>query len=170
MPPITDFYLTSLDGEDVTLDVLEHPGYTFLLVARNLKRTNEGMLDIINDLHDYARVGGHPFYMVTSSSAEAIDRWNERTGAAYPYLNADETMLKTMVRTNLGLIVLKDATVIGKWSGIDLPRDEQLAIAMERNEALMITPREVQQRHIAVLLWMFLPLLLLCCVDALRKR
>ena len=170
VPPITDFYLTSLDGEDVTLDVLEHPGYTFLLVARNLKRTNEGMLDIINDLHDYARVGGHPFYMVTSSSAEAIDRWNERTGAAYPYLNADETMLKTMVRTNLGLIVLKDATVIGKWSGIDLPRDEQLAIAMERNEALMITPREVQQRHIAVLLWMFLPLLLLCCVDALRKR
>ena len=159
-----------IDGEDVTLDVLEHPGYTFLLVARNLKRTNEGMLDIINDLHDYARVGGHPFYMVTSSSAEAIDRWNERTGAAYPYLNADETMLKTMVRTNLGLIVLKDATVIGKWSGIDLPRDEQLAIAMERNGALMITPREVQQRHIAVLLWMFLPLLLLCCVDALRKR
>lgn len=170
VPPITDFHLTSLDGEDVTLDVLEHPGYTFLLVARNLKRTNEGMLDIINDLHDYARVGGHPFYMVTSSDAKTIGRWNEHTGAAYPYLNADETLLKTMLRTNLGLIVLKDATIIGKWSGADLPRDEQLAIAMERNEALMITPREVHQRHIAVLLWMFLPLLLLCCVDALRKR
>ena len=170
VPPITDFYLTSLDGEDVTQDVLEHPGYTFLLVARNLKRTNEGMLDIINDLHDYARVGGHPFYMVTSSDAETIGRWNEHTGAAYPYLNADETLLKTMLRTNLGLIVLKDATIIGKWSGADLPRDEQLVIAMEGNEALTITPREVQQRHIAVLLWMFFPLLLLCCVDALRKR
>ena len=170
VPPITDFYLTSLDGEDVTQDVLEHPGYTFLLVARDLKRTNEGMLDIINDLHDYTRVGGHPFYMVTSSNAEAIDRWNERTGAAYPYLNTDETLLKTMLRTNLGLIVLKDATIIGKWSGFDLPRDEQLTTAMERNEALMITPREVQQRHIAVLLWLFFPLLLLCCVDALRKR
>lgn len=170
VPPITDFYLTSLDGEDVTQDVLEHPGYTFLLVARNLKRTNEGMLDIINDLHDYARVGGHPFYMVTSSDAETIGRWNEHTGAAYPYLNADETLLKTMLRTNLGLIVLKDATIIGKWSGADLPRDEQLVIAMEGNEALTITPREVQQRHIAVLLWVFFPLLLLCCVDALRKR
>lgn len=170
VPPITDFYLTSLDGEDVTQDVLEHLGYTFLLVARDLKRTNEGMLDIINDLHDYARVGGHPFYMVTSSDAETIGRWNEHTGAAYPYLNADETLLKTMLRTNLGLIVLKDATIIGKWSGADLPRDEQLAIAMEGNEALTITPREVQQRHIAVLLWMFFPLLLLSCVDALRKR
>ena len=170
VPPITDFYLTSLDGEDVTQDVLEPLGYTFLLVARNLKRTNEGMLDIINDLHDYARVGGHPFYMVTSSDAETIGRWNEHTGAAYPYLNADETLLKTMLRTNLGLIVLKDATIIGKWSGADLPRDEQLVIAMEGNEALTITPREVQQRHIAVLLWMFFPLLLLSCVDALRKR
>ena len=52
VPPITDFYLTTLEGEDVTWDILEHSGYTFLLVARNMKRANESMLDIINDLYD----------------------------------------------------------------------------------------------------------------------
>ena len=170
VPPIADFYLTSLDGEDVTWEVLEQPGYTFLLVARNLKRTNEGMLDILNDLHDYAKVGGHPFYMVTSSTTDAIDQWIEHTGAAYPYLNADETLLKTMLRTNLGLVVLKDATIIGKWSALDLPRDEQLTVVMEQSEDLTITPHEVQRRHVTALLWMFFPLLLLCSVDALRKQ
>ena len=170
VPPITDFYLSSLDGEDVTWEVLEQPGYTFLLVARNLRRTNEGMLDIINDLHDYAKVGGHPFYMLTSSSADAIDEWIEHTGAAYPYLSVDETLLKTMVRTNLGLIVLHDATIIGKWSAADLPRDKQLHVAMEHNEDLTITSREVQAKHVGVLLWMFLPLLLLCVVDGMTKR
>ena len=165
VPPITDFSLFALDGEDVTWEVLEQPGYTFLLVARDLKRANEGMLDVINDLHDYAKVEEAPFYMLTSSNLVAIDEWNRHTGATYPCLNADETLLKTMVRANLGLIVLKDAIVVGKWSAADFPSDEQQYIPIEYNEALAITPHEVTSRHISIILWMFLPLLLLCLVD-----
>ena len=171
VPPITDFYLTTLEGEDVTWEVLEQPGYTFLLVARDIERANESMLDIINDLYDYAKVGGHPFYMVTSSSARFIDEWIEHTGAAYPYLNADETLLKTMLRANLGLVVLKDATIVGKWSAVNIPHDEQLSGAMENNTALTILPREVQKRKITAALWMFLPLLLfVVCDDRGRKE
>lgn len=161
VPPITDFYLSSLAGDDVTWDVLEHPGYTFLLLARNLERTNEGLLDVINDLYDYARVNDYPFYMLTSSNVEAIDEWTAHTGASYPYLNADETLLKTMLRTNTGLVVLKDATIVGKWSATDFPRDEQLRVSLESNDALMITPREVMLKHVTIALWMFFPLLLL---------
>lgn len=167
VPPITDFALFTLTGVDVTWEVLERPGYTFLLVARDLKRTNEGMLDVINDLYDYAKVEDCAFYMLTSSNLATIDEWNRHTGAAYPYLNVDETLLKTMVRTNLGLIVLKDATVVGKWSGADLPSDEQQYTAMEHNGALSITPHEVTARRISVALWMFLPFLLLCLADRL---
>lgn len=167
VPPITDFCLMSLGGEDVTWDVLGCPGYTFLLVVRNVRRANEGMLDVINDLYDYARVGGHPFYMVTASPAEAINEWTEHTGAAYPYLNADETLLKTMIRANLGLIVLKDAVVVGKWSAADLPYDDHLVGNMEQNDTLTITSHEVQTRKIVALLWMLFPLLLLVVMDKL---
>ncbi len=170
VPPITDFYLSTLEGEEMTWEVLEQPGYTFLLVARNLKRANEGMLDVINDLHDYAKVGGHSFYMLTSSNVNAIEEWNDHTGAAYPSLSADEVMLKTMMRTNLGLVVLKDATIVGKWSAADLPRDKQLHVSIEHNDALEITLREVQTRHVVALLWMFLPLLLLCLIDKATHR
>ena len=160
VPPITDFYLSTLDGEDVTWNVLEQPGYTFLLVARNLKRTNEGLLDVINDLYDYAKVGGYPFYMLTSSNEKVVDEWTAHTGAAYPYLNTDEVLLKTMIRANTGLIVLKDATIVGKWSAADLPRDEQLVQTMEHNDILTITPREELLKHVAIVLCMFLPLLI----------
>ena len=169
-PPIEDFYLSTLDGEDVTWDVLEQPGYTFFLVARNLKRTNEGMLDVINDLYDYAKVHNYAFYMLTSSNADVIDVWNEHTGASYPYLNADETLLKTMIRANTGLMVLKDATIIGKWSAQDLPRDKQLNVPMERNEALTITLREVDARRMAAALWMLFPLLLLVVIDKCIRK
>lgn len=169
VPPITDFYLATLDGEEVTEEVLAQSGYTFLLVARDLRYANEGMLDIINDLYDYARVGGHAFYMVTASPMGEISEWTEHTGAAYPYLNADETLLKTVVRANLGLVLLKDATIVGKWSAADLPYDQQLGQPIEHNETLTITLREVQGRKLTTLLWMLLPLLLLVLVDLMGR-
>lgn len=167
-PPIKDFHLLSLEGEDLTLDVLEEPGYTFLMVARNLERTNEGMLDIINDLYDYAKVNGYPFYMLTSSNEDVIDRWTEHTGSAYPYLQADEILLKTMLRANLGLIILHDAVVTGKWSARDLPRDEQLGAAIEHNRALTISSHTLTVRRATMIFGMFLPLLLLSVIY--RKR
>ena len=169
VPPITDFYLSTLDGEDVTWDVLEQPGYTYLLVARNLKRTNEGLLDVINDLYDYAKVHDAAFYMLTSSTMGIIGEWTEHTGAAYPYLNADETFLKTMIRANTGLVVLKDATIVGKWSAADLPRDEQLHFPLEHNDALVINTRVLESRRFVGVLCMFFPLLLLA-ITGRRNR
>ena len=170
VPPITDFHLATPDGEEATWGVLEQPGYTFLMVAYDLRRTGEGMLDVINDLHDYAKVGGHQFYMVTSSSSDAIAQWTERTGATYPYLHADDILLKTIIRANPGLVVLKDATIAGKWSAADMPRDEQLNIPMEHNAALVHTPGEMKARRVGMMLWMFFPLLLLVAIDRSWKR
>lgn len=165
IPPIADFHLFDMDGEDVTWDILEQPGYTLLTVAPDLKRTDEGMLDVINDLYDYAKVSNAPFYMLTSSNEEVIDEWSEHTGAVYPYLQADDILLKTMVRANPGLIVLKDATIVGKWSSADIPRDDQLDVAMEHNDELQVTQHRLTARRVAVSLWMFFPLLLLVVLD-----
>lgn len=165
VPPITDFHLATLDGDDVTWEVLEQPGYTFLVVAHDLERTNEGMLDVLNDLYDYAIVNGYAFYMLTSSSEQATREWTEHTAAAYPYLQADEILLKTMIRSNPGLIVLKDATVIGKWSASDMPRDEQLVTPIEAKEVEEVATHKQRHRYVAVALWMFFPLLLLVALD-----
>ena len=169
-PPITDFHLTDLEGEEVTWEVLEQPGYTFLMVAHDLERTDEGLLDVINDLYDYTKVNGYAFYMVTSSSKHMIDRWNDHTGATYPYLQADEILLKTMIRSNPGLIVLKDGTIIGKFSATDMPRDEYLNVSMERNKSMVVTMRELEVRRLSMALWMFFPLLLLGIIDKNLKN
>lgn len=170
VPPITDFYITDFNGEDFTWELLEQPGYTFLVVAPNLNRSDEGMLDVINDLHDYAKVNDYAFYMLTSSGAEAIAQWIDHTGASYPYLQADEILLKTMIRANPGLILLKDGTVIGKWSKADMPRDGQLMVAVEDNVDMQITSHDIKERQMKVALWMFLPLLLLIVIDLYLKK
>jgi triosephosphate isomerase len=123
------------------------------------------MLDVLNDLYDYAIVNGYAFYMLTSSSEQATREWTEHTAAAYPYLQADEILLKTMIRSNPGLIVLKDATVIGKWSAADMPRDEQLVTPIEAKEVEQVATHKQRHRYVAVALWMFFPLLLLVALD-----
>ena len=165
VPPITDFHLASLEGEEMTWEVLEQPGYTFLMVARDLARTDEGMLDVVNDLYDYAKVSGYPFYMLTSSNREEIADWTYRTGATYSYLQADEVLLKTMVRGNPGLLLLKDATVVGKWSKADMPRDELLSTPIELNAPLQQKLLRMEDRARRVVLWMLLPLVLLVVID-----
>ena len=140
------------------------------MVAHDLERTDEGMLDIINDIYDYTKVNGYAFYLLTSSSRQVIDQWNDHTGAAYPYLQADDIMLKTMIRSNPGLIVLKDATIIGKLSAADMPRDEHLNVPMERNKSIEVTARELEARRISMALWMFFPLLLLVIIDKNLKN
>ncbi len=170
VPQITDFQLTDRQGEDCTWEVLEHPGYTFLMVAYDLKRTDEGMLDVINDLYDYADMHNVPFYMLTSSGNDDIEEWNDHTGAIYPFLLADEVQLKTMVRDTPGLILLKDATVVGKWSRRDMPHDELLVESMESNAAWQMMSARQQRRKVNVVLWMFVPLMLLVGVDKCMKK
>ena len=170
VPPITDFYLTNLEGEDLTWELLEQPGYTFLVVAPNLNRSDEGMLDVINDLHDYAKVHDYAFYMLTSSGSDAITQWIDHTGANYSYLQADEILLKTMIRANPGLILLKDATVVGKWSKADMPRDDQLMTIIEDNADMQITSHDIKERQAKAALWMLLPLLLLVVIDLYLKK
>ena len=170
VPPMADFHLADLDGEDLTWQVLEQPGYTFFVVAHDLEHTDEGMLDVVNDLHDYAKVNGYHFYMLTSSSDKAIDEWTEHTGAVYPYLQADDILLKTMIRANPGLILLEDATIVGKWSAFDMPRDDQLIMPVEHNEALQMPSRYKLWHRVKVALWMFLPLILLVLIDGNIKQ
>ena len=66
------------------------------------------------------------FYCLTASGHKGIERWIDLTGAEYPFCNVDETTLKTMIRSNPGLMLLHKGTIIGKWSHNNLPKPEDI--------------------------------------------
>ncbi|MBR6078256.1 MAG: DoxX family protein, partial [Paludibacteraceae bacterium] len=112
-PEISDLsFVEPSSGGDVTDDILSYEGYQFLLVAPRLEEADDGSIDLINDLYDYCQENGYPFYCATSSNVKAIMRWQDLTGAEYPFLQSDEIVLKTMVRANPGLMLLKRGVVI----------------------------------------------------------
>jgi triosephosphate isomerase len=165
VPPIHDFSLQTLDGKDVTHEVLRHKGYTFLLVSPHLEDADDSNFGAIDQIYEYAQAQNIPFYCVTASSKQAMSHWEDLTGAEYPYLLCDETTLKTVIRSNPGLLLLNQGTIIRKWSHNDLPMSDQLTMPLEKAEIGQMDPDTMSKKIVRVVLWFFLPLFLLSLAD-----
>ena len=170
-PPIHDFSMIRYeDGEDITEQVLADEGYTFLLVAHQLGLTNESRIDLINELYDYCLEYGYAFYCLTSSSDEDIFKWQEDTGAEYPFCLMDNTTLRTMVRSNPGLILLKKGEVVRKWSVVDIPNEYELPGPLEQLPVGEIGRETLAYRLLGVFVWFAFPLFLMCMEDLAWER
>ena len=165
-PPIHDFILTSVDtGEDITEQVLTKKGFTFLLVSPRLAVADDSNFGDIDQIYEYAEENGVDFYCLTASTNEEIERWRDLTGAEYSFCNADETMLKTMIRSNPGLLLLKDGTIIGKWSHNTLPQTDELTAPLQQLPIGKAQSDSAPRRLFIVLLTFFVPLILLTIAD-----
>ena len=167
-PPIHDFALTTCDtGEDITEQVLTKKGYTFLLVSPRLAVADDSNFGDIDQIYEYAEENGADFYCVTASANDEIERWRDLTGAEYQFCNADETTLKTMIRSNPGLMLLKDGTIIGKWSHNALPQTDDLTAPLQQLTIGKAQNDSATERLLIVLLTFFLPLSALTLADRL---
>lgn len=167
-PPIHDFAITTNDtGEDITEQVLTKKGYTFLLVSPRLAVADDSNFGDIDQIYEYAEENGVDFLCLTASTNEDIERWRELTGAEYRFCNADETTLKTMIRSNPGLILLKDGTIIGKWSHNALPQTDDLTAPLEQLPIGKAQNDSTPERLLIVLLTFFVPLMALTIADRL---
>ena len=166
VPPIHDFTITTEDG-DITSEVLEEEGYTFLLISPHLENANDSYFDRINLLYEYCQDNGYSFYCLTASTDRARSRWRDMTGAEYPFCTTDETTLKTMIRSNPGLMLLHQGTIIRKWSHNSLPKEQQLTQRLEDSELGKMPGDSVPGKIAQLLMWFVLPLMLLTIADRL---
>lgn len=170
-PPIHDFSIfRQEDGEDITEEVLNDEGYTFLLVAHQLSQADDSTIDLINEVYDYSVENGYKFYCLTSSPDQDIEDWKERTGAEYPFCLMDNITLKTMIRSNPGLMLLKNGVVINKWSVNSLPDEYMLTDRLEKLPLAQINARTFSHKVLLVLAWFIFPLLFFSMVDAIWEQ
>ena len=122
-PKIVDFSITNLDGEDIKDSVLNNKDYMFLLVCYDLTKTedDETLHAKINDLYKLADGEHIKMLALTAGDAKQIDDYKHKHQAMYDFANADGIVLKTMVRANPGLILIKDGTVIMNWHHNNFP-------------------------------------------------
>jgi len=124
-PPIHDLMIQSAEGDDVIDFFIHDEDFVFMLVAHNLEKSSRKSQEKINNLANWASEKGLSFICVTSSLADQSADFAEETSAPYEFFTCDEVTLKTIIRSNPGLVVLKEGVVVGKWHYNDIPTPDE---------------------------------------------
>ena len=165
-PPIHDFSITDeKTGEDLTDSILTKDGYTFLLIAPVLERADDSNFGEIDAIYEYAKENGYGFYGLTASTDKAVKHWRDITGAEYPFYTMDGTTLKTIIRSNPGLVLLYKGTIINKWSHNDLPKQAELNAPLSLIEVGREPENETWTKIVLILICYIFPLTLLIVAD-----
>ena len=126
--PITNFYIEDEFGFDLTEPILYEEDYQFMVVAYNLETTRaKTFVRKINPLALEAENHGYPFFVLTGASFENIDAFRHEYQTPYPFYQSDAIALKTIIRSNPGLLLLKDGVVIAKWPHRRIPTFNQIS-------------------------------------------
>ena len=115
---ITDYSVTSLDGEDVTQETFV--GAKLLIIIYDVQYASSKNIDQIRTLTK-ALDGKVETMVLTASSSADFEAFRHTHQLAVPYYFADATVLKTIIRSNPGLTLWVNGTVKGMWHHNDTP-------------------------------------------------
>lgn len=125
-PPIHDFRIETPENEDIKDFFLYDEKYTFVVIASNLQKTNREGMRKIASLATAAKAKGYNFIALTSTSPDSFEAFKNEIGVNFDFFNTDEITLKTIIRSNPGMIVLKKGTILKKYHFNDIPKPEEL--------------------------------------------
>lgn len=123
-PPIHNFTIETGEGENISDFFLYDENYVFMLIAYDINKTSTKNQDKINELANWALSNNLPFICLTASLTDDCVQYATETGAPYEFFHCDETTLKTIIRSNPGLLVIKNGTIEAKWHHNDIPDPE----------------------------------------------
>ncbi len=168
--PIHDFTITTMTGEDITDMVLADTTYSFLLISYRLDKANDADADKINELYDYAQKFGYGYYMLTASTPDQIVEWAENTGAEYKICTTDGITLKTIIRSNPGVMLIKNGTIINKWPHRNSPNGDILELPLNETKLGTIPPNRDAQKVLYCAIILLAPLALIFTLERIRSR
>lgn len=138
--PIADLLISNAEGADVTHEIIENPYFNFIVVstyADKLSPTDYLALDKINNtIRDISLDYNIRAVLITASSSDVTAELNAQLDLVLETFYADAVPLKSMVRSNPGVLLLQNGQVIKKWSKITFPSKKELEKILEKDKTL----------------------------------
>ncbi|MCX2433053.1 BT_3928 family protein [Pedobacter sp. GR22-10] len=127
-PKIKDLVISDASGTDYTKEIIENPYYSLIFVAYDLKNINENAIGKLNAI---AMNATQQFnirtVLLTSNAAQEAEAFVKKNNLFSEVFYADAVPLKSMVRANPGVLLLKNGVVINKWHFHNVPTFDQLS-------------------------------------------
>jgi len=144
-PPIHDFTIVDETELDITSALLSDQGYSFLLVATDIEDADIKAIKYASRLAAWCGQAGHSFYCTTASGEQEIEEIKQTLDPAFGFHTTDEITLKTIVRSNPGLLLIKEGCILAKWAYRDFPDLEEFEDILP---SLMSNNRKVSENRI----------------------
>jgi uncharacterized membrane protein YphA (DoxX/SURF4 family) len=126
-PKIKDLKITDGSGTDYTKELIENPYYNLVIVAYNLDDANEKAIAELNALTlNAADQFNIRTVLLTSNSASDATLFSKRMKLLAEVFYADAVPLKSMVRSNPGVLLLKNGVIVNKWHYNTVPSFDKL--------------------------------------------
>lgn len=126
-PPIHDFAVMDESGTDIVDRMLADRGYSLLMICHDLEGSDRAGLAKAGDWSQLELLAGDfSFYAITASTTDVISKINSGLENSFQFYAADEIMLKTVVRSNPGFVLIRNGVVTGKWGSGDFPTVEEV--------------------------------------------
>ena len=164
-PEDLDFIEAAYEDEatetDIAPRVLADERYSFLMIALRLEDMETEHLAEFDSIAEFAAKNNMGFYCMTSSNAESIATFTAEHPVNYGFYNTDPITLKTIVRSNPGLLLIRKGTVIDKWHDGNLPEVSEL-----KNEltGTMFTKQHNQRDRLLYVVWILGALLAMALI------
>lgn len=127
VPAITDFTLSDSNGESLTDDILASTEPIYLVVSPQLDLIEQQRIERIAEIQKFMYEQNIQMYIVTASSGAAQSQFENAAQMGFDFLSADETMLKTMMRCNGGLMCIQNGVIVAKYHIDHVPNVSSLS-------------------------------------------
>lgn len=151
---VPNFDVYDLDERWVTEEVLTDTAGVFLLLSPSWADASLAHSEVLNELYDYATKLGYKFYGVSPSRFEDVVEWRYQTGSEYDMLTMDATTIRTIIRSNPGLLIMKNGQIMNKLSMNMLPSIEDIPTFVERSLAKPQSLSYAQWRVAPLAVWL----------------
>ncbi|MDO9512010.1 MAG: DoxX family protein [Bacteroidales bacterium] len=119
-------------GADYTDQILKNHGFQFILTSYDLETAGKADYQKINELASALEAEGHSFVMITASSGKILNDFIKENSIVFEVYQADDVPIKTMVRSNPGLILLHNNSIIDKWGWRNIPTIDNLIYKIQK--------------------------------------
>ncbi|MDB5140846.1 MAG: DoxX family protein [Mucilaginibacter sp.] len=127
-PKIVDLSIQDAQGNNYTKELLSNPFYNVIIVAYDLDKTNGEAINRLNALAiNLSQNFNTRTVLLTSNSHQYAEAFSKQHHLLSEIFYADEVPLKSMVRANPGILLMKNGTVINKWHYHSIPKYDVLA-------------------------------------------
>ncbi len=152
-----NFVIFDVLGNEVQERILSSSKLNILLFAPSWANAPQNKVDDLNHLYHLAKQRGDCFYAISNSNPEEAKDWLYETGADYPLFTMDKTVIKTIIRSSLGLVLIKDGKIIDKLSYQQVPnREEQTEFLKESHELAQFSKKSKDFRLIPLIVWLII--------------